>query len=92
MSPARVLTVRSGRLAPRFPAGARGIELRAFTSDSSSASGGSLTLPPDIALGVYAKMQMSYGDRWPRLAVWIFLGVLLGVLVSWMLWYLDYSG
>ena len=45
-----------------------------------------------IALGVYAKMQMSYGDRWPLLAVWIFLGVLLGVLVSWMLWYLDYSG
>ncbi len=45
-----------------------------------------------VALGVYAKMQASYGDKWPLLAVWIFLGVLLGVAVSWMLWYLDYSG
>ena len=44
-----------------------------------------------IALGVYAKMQSSYGDKWPLLAVWIFLGVLLGVLVSWLLWYIDYS-
>jgi alkanesulfonate monooxygenase SsuD/methylene tetrahydromethanopterin reductase-like flavin-dependent oxidoreductase (luciferase family) len=44
-----------------------------------------------IALGVYLKMQTVYGDRWPILAVWIFLGVLLGVAVSWMLWYLDYS-
>jgi hypothetical protein len=45
-----------------------------------------------IAVGVYLKMQSVYGDRWPILAVWIFLGVLLGVAVSWMLWYLDYSG
>jgi hypothetical protein len=45
-----------------------------------------------VALGVYAKMQSSYGDKWPLLAVWIFLAVLLGVAVSWLLWYLDYSG
>jgi len=45
-----------------------------------------------IALGVYVKMQWAYGDKWPIMAVWIFLGVLLGVVVSWMLWYLDYSG
>ena len=44
-----------------------------------------------FALGVYAKMQSSYGDKWPLLAVWIFLAVLLGVAVSWLLWYLDYS-
>jgi hypothetical protein len=44
-----------------------------------------------IALGVYAKMQSTYGDKWPLLAVWIFLGVLLGVAVSWLLWYVDYS-
>jgi hypothetical protein len=44
-----------------------------------------------IALGVYAKIQSLYGDRWPLLAVWIFLGTLLGVAVSWMLWYVDYS-
>jgi hypothetical protein len=44
-----------------------------------------------LALGVYAKMQSSYGDKWPLLAVWIFLTVLLGVAVSWLLWYLDYS-
>jgi uncharacterized membrane protein AbrB (regulator of aidB expression) len=45
-----------------------------------------------IALGVYLKMQAVYGDRWPLLGVWIFLAVLLGILVSWLLWYLDYSG
>jgi hypothetical protein len=44
-----------------------------------------------VAFWVYLKMQSMYGDRWPILAVWIFLGVLLGVAVSWMLWYLDYS-
>jgi hypothetical protein len=44
-----------------------------------------------VALGVYLKMQSMYDDRWPILAVWIFLGILLGVAVSWMLWYLDYS-
>jgi len=44
-----------------------------------------------VALGVYAKIQSSYGDKWPLLAVWIFLGTLLGVGVSWMFWYIDYS-
>ena len=44
-----------------------------------------------IAVGVYFKMQSVYGDKWPILAVWIFLTVLLGVAVSWLLWYLDYS-
>jgi hypothetical protein len=45
-----------------------------------------------VALGVYAKIQSMYGDRWPMLAVWIFLTVMLGVAVTWLLWYLDYSG
>jgi len=45
-----------------------------------------------IAFGVYLKMQSMYGDRWPMLAVWIFLTVMLGVAVTWLLWYLDYSG
>jgi len=44
-----------------------------------------------VALGVYAKIQSMYGNRWPMLAVWIFLAVMLGVAVSWLLWYLDYS-
>jgi hypothetical protein len=44
-----------------------------------------------VALGVYAKIQSMYGDRWPMLAVWLFLAVILGVAVSWLLWYLDYS-
>ncbi len=44
-----------------------------------------------VALGVYAKIQSMYGDRWPMLAVWIFLTVLLGVAVTWLFWYLDYS-
>jgi hypothetical protein len=44
-----------------------------------------------IAFGVYLKMQSVYGDKWPILAVWVFLAVLLGVLVSWLLWYLDFS-
>ena len=44
-----------------------------------------------IALGVYLKMDATYGDKWPLMAVWIFLAVLLGVAVSWLLWYLDYS-
>ncbi len=44
-----------------------------------------------VAFGVYLKMQSVYGDRWPILAVWVFLGVLLGVAVSWMLWYIDYG-
>ena len=45
-----------------------------------------------IACGVYLKMQSMYGDRWPMLAVWIFLTVMLGVAVTWLIWYLDYSG
>jgi hypothetical protein len=44
-----------------------------------------------FALGVYAKIQSMYGNRWPMLAVWIFLAVLLGVAVTWLFWYLDYS-
>ena len=44
-----------------------------------------------VALGVYLKIQSMYGNRWPMLAVWIFLAVILGVAVSWLLWYLDYS-
>lgn len=44
-----------------------------------------------IALGVYLKIQSMYENRWPMLAVWIFLAVVLGVAVSWLLWYLDYS-
>ena len=44
-----------------------------------------------VALGVYAKIQSMYSDRWPMLAVWIFLAVVLGVAISWLLWYLDYS-
>ena len=44
-----------------------------------------------VALGVYAKIQSMYDNRWPMLAVWIFLTVLLGVAVTWLLWYLDYS-
>jgi hypothetical protein len=44
-----------------------------------------------VALGVYLKIQSMYHDRWPMMAVWIFLAVSLGVAVSWLLWYLDYS-
>lgn len=44
-----------------------------------------------VALGVYAKIQSMYGNKWPMLAVWIFLTVMLGVAVTWLLWYLDYS-
>jgi len=44
-----------------------------------------------VAVGVYAKIQSMYGNRWPMLAVWIFLAVMLGVTVTWLLWYLDYS-
>ena len=45
-----------------------------------------------ISFGVYLKMQSLYGDRWPMLAVWVFLTVMLGVAVTWLTWYLDYSG
>ena len=44
-----------------------------------------------VALGAYWKIQSMYDNRWPMLAVWIFLTVMLGVAVSWLLWYLDYS-
>jgi hypothetical protein len=44
-----------------------------------------------VALGVYLKMQSLYGNRWPMLAVWIFLAVLLGVSVTWLIWFMDYS-
>ena len=44
-----------------------------------------------VALGVYLKIQSMYGNRWPMLAVWVFLAVMLGVTVTWLLWYLDYS-
>jgi hypothetical protein len=45
-----------------------------------------------IALGVYLKLQSVYGDKWPLLAVWVFMALLLFVAVTWLLWYLDYSG
>jgi hypothetical protein len=44
-----------------------------------------------VALGVYLKMQSMYDNKWPLLAVWVFMGVLLFVAVTWLLWYLDYS-
>ena len=44
-----------------------------------------------VAFGVYLKIQSMYGDRWPMMAVWIFLVVTLGVSVSWLFWYLDYA-
>src|SRR5271169_4667365 len=44
-----------------------------------------------VALGVYLKIQSMYSDRWPMLAVWVFLTVMLGVAVTWLLWYLDHS-
>ncbi len=44
-----------------------------------------------VSIGVYLKIQSMYGNRWPMLAVWVFLTVMLGVAVTWLLWYLDYS-
>ena len=44
-----------------------------------------------VALGVYLKMQSMYDDRWPLLAVWIFLGTILLVALFSLFWYLDYS-
>lgn len=44
-----------------------------------------------VALGVYWKVQSVYGDKWPLLAVWIFLGTLLLTALFWLFWYLDYS-
>jgi hypothetical protein len=40
---------------------------------------------------IYWKMQLTYHDRWPMLAVWIFLGTCLLAALSWMFWFLDYS-
>lgn len=44
-----------------------------------------------VALGVYAKIQMTYGNRWPIWTVWIFLGTVILTALFWMVWYLDYS-
>jgi hypothetical protein len=44
-----------------------------------------------VALGVYWKMQATYGNKWPLLAVWIFLGTLLLAALFWLFWFLDYS-
>ncbi|HEY5170687.1 MAG TPA: phage major capsid protein [Acidimicrobiia bacterium] len=52
-----------------FKGGARGQELRAFTSDSSSATGGSLVLPQDVALNVYASMTAACAMRQTRATV-----------------------
>jgi HK97 family phage major capsid protein len=52
-----------------FRAGARGLELRAFTGDSSSATGGSLLLAQDVALNVYASMTAACAIRQTRATV-----------------------
>jgi HK97 family phage major capsid protein len=52
-----------------FKAGARGLELRAFTGDSSSATGGSLITPQDVALNVYASMTQACAIRQTRATV-----------------------
>jgi HK97 family phage major capsid protein len=52
-----------------FKGGARGQELRAFTSDSSSATGGSLVLPQDVALNVYASLTQACAIRQTRATV-----------------------
>lgn len=44
-----------------------------------------------LAFGVYAKIQMTYGDRWPVWTVWIFLGTVILTALFWLLWYIDYS-
>lgn len=44
-----------------------------------------------VALGIYAKLQSTYGDKWPLLAVWIFLGTMILTALFWLFWYLDYS-
>ncbi|HQQ78079.1 MAG TPA: hypothetical protein PLB01_12060 [Thermoanaerobaculia bacterium] len=43
------------------------------------------------ALGVYAKIQMTYGDKWPVWTVWIFLGTVILTALFWLFWYIDYS-
>jgi uncharacterized membrane protein len=44
-----------------------------------------------FAIGVYAKIQMTYGNRWPIWTVWIFLGTVILTALFWLFWYLDYS-
>jgi hypothetical protein len=44
-----------------------------------------------VALGIYWKIQSTYGNRWPLWTVWIFLGTLLVTALFWLFWYLDYS-
>ena len=44
-----------------------------------------------FAAGVYAKIQMTYGDKWPVWTVWIFLGTVILTALSWLYWYIDYS-
>jgi hypothetical protein len=44
-----------------------------------------------FALGVYAKIQTTYGDKWPVWTVWIFLGTVILTALFWLYWYIDYS-
>lgn len=44
-----------------------------------------------VAAGVYAKIQMTYGNKWPVWTVWIFLGTVILTALFWLIWYLDYS-
>ncbi len=44
-----------------------------------------------LLVAAYAKLQMTYGNRWPLWTVWIFLGGSVIAALSWMFWYLDYS-
>ncbi len=44
-----------------------------------------------VIVAIYWKMQETYHDRWPMLAVWIFLGTCLFGALSWLFWFLDYS-
>ena len=41
--------------------------------------------------GAYWKMQDTYHDKWPLLAVWIFLGGVILTALFWLFWYVDYS-
>jgi HK97 family phage major capsid protein len=52
-----------------YRGGARGLELRAFTSDTSSATGGSLILPLDVSLNVYAALTAASAMRHTRATV-----------------------
>ncbi len=44
-----------------------------------------------VLAGVYWKLQNTYNDRWPLLAVWVFLGGCVIGALSWLLWYIDWS-